>query len=35
MKTIAAIVPAITATKLGLSSPVNAPGHPENKLKVT
>ena len=32
---IPAIVPAITAIELGSSSPVNAPGHPENKLKVT
>lgn len=32
---IPAIVPAITAIKLGSSSPVNAPRHPENKLKVT
>ena len=35
IKMIPAIVPAITAIKLGSSSPVNAPGHPENKLKVT
>ena len=28
---IPAIVPAITAIKLGSSSPVNGPGHTENK----